>query len=162
MRAYLTLILEKNGNEARSSGRASEDRSHRPHARAPFMAAASRGVGCPFVCVQATAVPRPISRVLVTPIRVQEDRATASATATVELGFRRERTATNRQDEAQNATGESIFLALSLSLSPSLCPSLLLASSSFWLSSPQSRKTFRLVTSFATCPLKISRLRFES
>lgn len=92
-------------------------------ARAPFMAAATRGVvgprSCALVWVQATTVPRPISRALVAPIR--GDTATASATATVELGFRRERTATNRQDEAQNATGESVPRAPFLS--PSLCPS---------------------------------------
>lgn len=92
-------------------------------ARAPFMAAATRGVvglrSCALVWVQATTVPRPISRALVAPIR--GDTATASATATVELGFRRERTATNRQDEAQNATGESVPRAPFLSLS--LCPS---------------------------------------
>lgn len=92
-------------------------------ARAPFMAAATRGVvgprSCALVWVQATTVPRPISRALVAPIR--GDTATASATATVELGFRRERTATNRQDEAQNATGESVPRAPFLT--PSLCPS---------------------------------------
>lgn len=71
-----------------------------------------------FVCVQTTAVPRPIFRVrvLVASIRIEEITANASATATVELGFRRERTATNRQDEAQNATGESILHAFSFSL----------------------------------------------
>lgn len=94
-----------------------------PHARALFMAAASRGVVGPFVCVQRSLgrFPR------VGPIRsVREGTVTASATARVELGFRRERTATNRQDEAQNATGESVLRVRSLSLSLSL-PSVTLA-----------------------------------
>lgn len=114
-------------------------------ARAPFMAAATRGVvgprSCALVWVQATTVPRPISRALVAPIR--GDTATASATATVELGFRRERTATNRQDEAQNATGESVPRApfLSHSLCPSRSYARSLAGVTFWLSLRRSRES---------------------
>lgn len=61
-----------------------------------------------------------------------EGTVAASATATVGFGFRRERTATNRQDEAQNATGEFIRI---LSLSFSLGLSRSRESASFWLSS---------------------------
>lgn len=82
--------------------------------------------------------------VLVAPIRVREDTVTASATTTVELGFRQKRTTINRQDEAQNATGESVLCALSLFLFLSVYLSRSLESASFWLSSPQSRNAFRL------------------
>lgn len=112
-----------------------------PHARASFMAAASRGVVGPFVCVQRRQ--RSLGRFpRVGPIRVREGIVAASATARVELGFRRERTATNRQDEAQNATGESVLRARSFSFSRfSRCLSHSLVIASFWLSSSRSAAT---------------------